>query len=258
MNIALSNLSQSPTKAAKGLHYADSHSPNQVFFCPEESHFYAQCLERLVFNRCANPETIVEFGAGDGSPVISSLLKSNFKGEVHGFELSAASCEVARSRIQHYQLDHHYFIHNRCFFEGLRSIPASYLVANPPYIPAPDNNICMPSLHGGADGAVITRKLLSLDRDRVMVLISAYSNPIDTVEHAISEGYAVSDFMVTPLSFGYYSSEPKVKNWINELRKHQKAFYSNNVYFLAGALFQKKQDTNTDLADELLKVMTIL
>lgn len=48
-------------------------------------------------------------------------------------------------------------IHNGCFFQGMRDIPASCLIANPPYIPAPDANILMPALHGGEDGANLTR-----------------------------------------------------------------------------------------------------
>ncbi len=39
----------------------------------------------------------------------------------------------------------------------MHDIPAGCLIANPPYIPAPDNNILMPALHGGEDGANLTR-----------------------------------------------------------------------------------------------------
>jgi hypothetical protein len=64
--------------------------------------------------------------------------------------------------------------------------------------------------------------------------------------------------MVTPLQFGYYSCEPKVKNWIMQLRKKYKAFYSSNIYFLAGVLFQKRRQPKVDLSIEFLKVMTAL
>ncbi len=48
-------------------------------------------------------------------------------------------------------------IHDSCFFQGMHDIPAGCLIANPPYIPAPDNNILMPALYGGEDGANLTR-----------------------------------------------------------------------------------------------------
>ena len=48
-------------------------------------------------------------------------------------------------------------VHNSCFFEGARTLACGTLVANPPYIPAPDDNILMPALHGGSDGANLTR-----------------------------------------------------------------------------------------------------
>ncbi|WP_242067362.1 SAM-dependent methyltransferase [Leptolyngbya sp. FACHB-711] len=235
-----------------------TYSPNKVFFCPEESHFYAQCLEKMLLNQGTESITAVEFGAGDGSPVIHSLLKAPFAGEIHGFELNSAACELAQARIKQYQLHDKYFVHNHCFFEGLKSKNPQYLIANPPYIPAPDDDICMPALHGGVDGATITKKLLSVDCENVILMISAYSNPIDTIEHAIDQGYQVSDFMVTPLQFGYYSSEPKVRNWISEMQRQRKAFYSANIYFLAGVLFQKKRHAGIDLSAELLQVMTAL
>lgn len=233
-------------------------SPDKVFFCPEESQFYAQCIEKMVLMECADDQIIIEFGAGDGSPVISSLLKYPFGGLIKGYELNPDSCELAQSRIQEYYLTDQYRIHNQCFFEGFRQLQASYLIANPPYIPAEDNQICMPALHGGIDGATITKQLLSLGCENALLMISAYSNPVETIEHAIAEGYQVVDFMVSPLQFGYYSSEPKVKQHIQQLKGAGKAFYSSNVYFLAGVKFKQRSAYNVDLSSELIKVMTAL
>ena len=54
--------------------------------------------------------------------------------------------------------------------------------------------------------------LMTLGFDNMVLLLSAYSNPVETIEHARRQGYRVTDFMVTPLPFGYYSSEPKVRS----------------------------------------------
>ncbi|WP_013321791.1 hypothetical protein [Gloeothece verrucosa] len=234
----------------------EAYSPNEVFFCPEESQFYSQCLEKMVLNNCTPFDSIIEFGSGDGSPVINCLTKNKFYGTIHGYELNAAACELAQNRIEQYRLKNKYIIHNKCFFSNISA--ASYLIANPPYLPAPDDDLYMPSLYGGEDGATITKTLLSLGCENVMLLISAYSNPVETVEYAISQGYQIVDFMISPLQFGYYSSEPKVKNTITELRKNRQAFYSQNIYFLAGVLFKNKSQDNVDLSDEFLKVMTAL
>jgi hypothetical protein len=76
----------------------------------------------------------------------------------------------------------------------------------------------LPALHllvrSGVDGATLTNDLLSLGYPNAMLLVSSYSNPLGTLRHAASLGYAVTDFLVTPLPFGHYSSEPKVRNWI--------------------------------------------
>lgn len=234
----------------------ESLSPNEVFFCPEESQFYSQCLETMVLKRCTSTDRVIEFGSGDGSPVIHGLLRTPFKGKIYGYELNAKAYQVARSRIQKYQLSDRYIVRNQCFYKGWKQTPANYLIANPPYIPAPDNKIYMPSLHGGVDGAEITRSLFTVGCDRVLSLISAYSNPVETVEYAIKHGYKVVDFMVSPLKFGYYSSESKVKETIVALHRDRKAFYSQNIYLLAGVLFKKPQKGDTDISKELLKVMT--
>ncbi|NES97998.1 MAG: hypothetical protein F6K32_22920 [Desertifilum sp. SIO1I2] len=68
----------------------------------------------------------------------------------------------------------------------------------------------------------------------------------------------VSDFTVSPMPFGYYSSEPKVKDRIQALRRDKRAFYSQNLYLLAGVLFSRKSTETDDLSNELLKLMTCL
>ncbi len=232
--------------------------PNEVFFCPEESQFYSQCLEKMVLSRCRSSETVIEFGSGDGSPVIQSLLRAPFQGKIYGYELNSTACKLAQSRISQYQLSHQYVVRNQCFFEGYQRVNANYLIANPPYLPAPDSDICMPALHGGVDGAKITKRLFTVGCDHVLSLISAYSNPVETIEYALAQGYQAVDFMASPLKFGYYSSESKVRKAISYLKSDHKAFYSSKVYLLAGVLFEKQGDSTRNLSAELLQVMTAL
>ena len=51
---------------------------------------------------------------------------------------------------------------------------------------------------------------MTLGFDSAILLISSYANPVETLLHARQQGYQVTDFMVSPMPFGYYSSEPKV------------------------------------------------
>jgi methylase of polypeptide subunit release factors len=228
-----------------------------IFFCPEESNFYSNCLENFVIRNCKNDESIVEFGSGNGTPVINSLLKNKFDGLIQGFELNTSAWKIANSNIDEYNLNEKYIIHNSSLFDYSQP-DAEYLIANPPYLPAPDNDIYMPLLFGGVDGATVTNELLSLDYQNVLVLLSSFSNPINTLNLAIENGYCVENFMVLPLPFGYYSSEPKVKKHIEKLRKNKMAFYSGDYYFLAGVLFKKCQESVIDLSNELAQVMTSL
>lgn len=236
---------------------ASSQSVRDVFFCPEESNFYSHCLETLVLKNCLSSDSIIEFGSGDGSPVIQSLLRTNFEGIIHGFELNELACQAAKSKIRQYKLSDKYFIHNRCLFDVAKP-DAAYLVSNPPYLPALDNKLYQPLLHGGIDGITVTKKLLSLNYPNVLVLVSSYSNPEGLINYAKANDYSVSDFTISPLQFGYYSSEPKVRDRIRDLRTSNRAFYSQNIYLLAGVLFTKESPSLGDLSPELLKLLTCL
>ena len=232
-------------------------SEEEVFYCPEESYFYSYCFERFVLSQCTALDRVVEFGCGDGSPIIHVLTRNSFQGTIYGYDLNLLACQVAQSRIAKFHLTEQYVICNGSFFDA-RKPQAEYLIANPPYLPSPDDNILMPALRGGTDGSGITRDLMTLGYSTLLLMISSYSNPVDTIAHAIEQGYYVADFMVSPLQFGYYSSEMKVKDAIHHLRDEQQAFYSNNIYFLAGVLFRKKYEDAVDLSGEFIKVMTTL
>lgn len=228
-----------------------------VFFCPEESNFYSYCLENLVLSNSSHISSIVEFGSGDGCPILKALLRTDFEGVIHGFEISQAACEVAKAKIKEHRLNDYYVIHNKCLFESAQ-VEADCLISNPPYLPALDNNLYQPLLHGGTDGITITKKLISLGYDNVMVMAASYSNPEGLIDYAIAKGYCVSDFLIAPLSFGYYSSEPKVRERIAELRQQNQAFYSDNLYLLAGVLFTQRAEAESDRTAELVQLMTAL
>jgi methylase of polypeptide subunit release factors len=234
-----------------------SNGTDEVFHCLEESSFYAQCLHSLIFAREARPQTVVEFGSGDGGPVIEALRHSGFTGAIQGFELNPAAYDIANRNIQDNALNGLYRVRNECFFAA-KALRADCLIANPPYLPAPDRDIRLPLLYGGEDGSMLTNILLSLNYDTVLLMISSYSNPIGTLRRAAAEGYAVSSFLIAPLSFGVYSSEPKVRRRIETLRKTGRAFYDGSMYLLAGVRFEKRQREVPELSLGLIKILTAL
>ena len=74
------------------------HTPNDIFVCDEESQFYSQCLEKLLVKNSSSNQTVVEFGSGDGTPVIGCLIHSQFSGVIHGFELNPKAAALAHSK----------------------------------------------------------------------------------------------------------------------------------------------------------------
>jgi methylase of polypeptide subunit release factors len=237
---------------------AVGYETNDVFCCWEESRFYAQCLKSLVLGREDAPRVIVEFGAGDGRPVIEALRESRFTGLINGFELNPSACDIANASIKVHGLHGRYRVYNESFFAHGAPTDAECLIANPPYLPAPDRNIRMPLLYGGEDGSAVTRRLLSAGYDSALLMVSSYSNPAGVIRHSIAKGYGVSDFIIAPLTFGIYSSELRVKQRIKSLRKAGLAFYDGDMYLLAGVLFKKPRDGMPDRSCGLIDIMTAL
>lgn len=128
------------------------------------------------------------------------------------------------------------------------------------------SKLLMPALWGGVDGANLTRDLLSAGFGSTMLLISAYSNPVKTLQHARDQGYYVADFLVQPLPFGTYSSQDVVRSHLQEMREKGEAFFRDTgagrrpYYFLAGVLFKRAGEGEEleDLSEELLSVMCAL
>lgn len=228
---------------------------DDIFYCPEESNFYAGCLSALIFGRRDGPSTLVEFGSGDAGPVIAALRGSSFHGSIQGFELNAMACDIANARIRAHGLQDRYTVHNESFFAHPR-LHKDCLIANPPYLPAPDNDIRSPLLYGGQDGSTLTNALLSLGYDSALLMISSYSNPAGTIRHAAAQGYAVSDFIIAPLAFGAYSCEPKIRRTIEALRRSGRAFYNGDSYLLAGVLFSRQLGSTADRSAGLIKLLT--
>lgn len=230
------------------------------FVCPEESMRYAGSLEQLVFSRLRNQApTIIEFGSGTGEPVISAILNSKFAGTIHGYEISIKAAETAERLIEEYGLDEKYIIHNMSFFESQRIPQSDYLVANPPYVPCDDRSVLtLPDLCGGPEGNDVSKKLLSAGYRNVFLEVSSYSNPGDTIKHALRLGYKILDFQITQMPFGIYSRQDVVQKKIRAMKSAGKAFFSENCYLVGSAFFIKTEGDETDLSREFINCLTAI
>lgn len=230
-----------------------------VFLCEEETAFYAHCLRKLVFERQPASKTIVEFGTGDGTAVIKAVQDTeNCRAEITGYEINERAAALAKNNVEKTGLKGQFKVHHGCFFKGLSVCRPATLVANPPYLPAPDNDILMPTLFGGLDGGEVTRDLISLGADEVMLLIPSYSDPVKTMLHAQARGYIVQAYLSTMLPFGTYSSQSKVLNWIQLMKLDGRAFFSSAGYQLLGVLYKKPNGDNlVDLTDDALSLLTM-
>jgi hypothetical protein len=102
-------------------------------------------------------------------------------------------------------------VQNSCFFEKEWRSQENYSISNPSYLPAINNDLHLPALYVGIDGASITRQLLDMNCQSAMLMISAYSDPVGVIEYAIAQGYQEVDFVTSPMTFGYYILFPESK-----------------------------------------------
>lgn len=232
---------------------------SKTFYYPDESAFYSYCLDMLLFRSPTAPAKVIEFGSGDGLPVIESVRRTNYQGIIEGYEINETACTQARANIARYNLGGRYHVHCQPFAAAALS-KRDCLISNPPYLPAADDNIHLPLLYGGEDGTTVAKELLDCGFTTALLILSSYSYPESIIRTAVARQYRVVNFVISPAKFSYYSSEPAVQSRIKQLRGEKKASYSENIYLLAGVLFQQIEAANApvDLSDELIRLLTTL
>ena len=67
-------------------------------------------------------QTVVEFGSGDGTPVITCLMQSHFSGVIHGFELNPKAAALAESRAEETGVSRQYKVRLRHYRHAVSTI----------------------------------------------------------------------------------------------------------------------------------------
>jgi hypothetical protein len=202
---------------------------------------------------------IVELGSGDAS-AIAEVVGGLPGLRVRGFDISDVSVERARENIAARGVADRYTVELGDFFDRADSAagaPVSTVIANPPYIPAPDRDILMPELWGGVTGNDLALQLLKAGYDHVIVAVPSYSDPLTTVRTAADLGYRVVNFLAMGLDFGPYSSEPKVARHIRRLCAEGRGWAGEREYMVAVALFTRDPELPGDRTEQLLRALQI-
>jgi hypothetical protein len=202
-------------------------------------------------------KAVIEFGAGDGAPIIKALRQSSYSGKIVGYEINATAAQRAKTHINGAAEDR-YRVVNRCFFTACRVVGKdTCLVANPPYVPAPEaENLLLPQLWGGPDGGQVLCQLLDQDVPSFLLLVPGISNPKRVIAHARSKGYHVHKFLTTALPFGLYTSQAEVREWLVTMRGNKLAYFFAGHYLLAGVLFRREKPQIEGLDNSLLGLLS--
>jgi methylase of polypeptide subunit release factors len=240
---------------------ADDACGTTIFQDREESEFYAQCVRDFLFRHgyeLLENKEVVELGVGTGETIVELLKCHNFTGKINGYEIDQASYEYAQNVILAHSVADRYMVINENFFTAVRSaVVGGCVISNPPYLPAYERPAQMPHLWGGSDGSQVTKQIVECGFERLILLVSSFSNPLSIIEHAMSHGYKVLDFTVRTMRFGSYSSEPEVCERIAQLSNQCAAFVSADRYCVAGVAWVKNPGTD-DLSGALARALTSL
>jgi hypothetical protein len=202
---------------------------------------------------------VVELGTGDAS-AIAGVVRSLPGLRVRSYEISTPSLQKARENIAACGVADRYTVELGDFFDRADSAgapPVRTVIANPPYIPAPDRDILMPELWGGVRGNDLVLQLLKAGYPHVIVAVASYSDPAGTVSTAGDLGYRVANFLAMGLDYGPYSREPKVREHIRRICADGRGWTGEDEYMVAVALFTQDPAIPGDRAGQLLKALQI-
>ncbi|MBB3084746.1 methyltransferase [Geodermatophilus sabuli] len=228
----------------------------------ESAHYgFSVCMLLQHYRQQLNwaEEGVVELGTGDAT-AIADVVAGLPELRVRSFDISAPSVARARENIAARGVADRYTVELGDFFDGADSAGApavSTVIANPPYIPAPDRDILMPELWGGVYGNDLVLQLLKSGYRNVVVAVPSYSDPAGTVATAGDLGYRVANFLAMGLDYGPYSSEPKVREHIRAICAGGRGWAGDDEYMVAVALFTQDPDIPGDRSTQLLRALQL-
>jgi hypothetical protein len=239
------------------------HVVDGSFDCAEESAHYAFSVQLLLTQYAGvvpwQTEGVAELGSGDAR-AIAHVVQAVPELTVHGTDISPTSVQRARETIAELGVADRYTVELGDFF-GWAQSPAgreiSTVIANPPYIPAPDGDILMPGLWGGWYGNELALRLLTAGFDHVLVALPSYSDPAATLAAAADQGYRVANFLAMGLEFGAYSREPKVAQHIARLIAEGRGWAGEDSYVVAVTLLTRSPLVQRDRSTELLRALQL-
>ncbi|SDY25022.1 hypothetical protein SAMN05661080_02831 [Modestobacter sp. DSM 44400] len=234
-----------------------------AFDCAEESAHYAFSVQLLLSQYAAvvpwRAEGVGELGSGDARAV-GQVVRTMPGLRVHGTDISATSVERARATIDELGVADRYTVELGDFFEWAGSAAGrriSTVIANPPYIPAPDGDILMPELWGGVHGNDLALRLLTVGFEHLLVALPSYSDPAEMLETAADLGYRVANFLAMGLEFGRYSNEPKVRAHIERLVAEGHGWAGDDEYVVAIALLTQSPAVARDRSAQLRRALQL-
>jgi methylase of polypeptide subunit release factors len=200
---------------------------------------------------------VLELGSGDASAIAEVVARTPGL-RVRGYDISTDSVAAAQRNIAERGVADRYTVEVGDFFQQPDDgDPVPTVIANPPYIPAPDGDILMPELWGGVYGNDLVLRLLKAGHQNVITAVPSYSDPAGTLATAAEQGYRVANFLAMALDYGTYSSQPKVREHIRRICAEGRGWAGEDEYMVAIALFTRHPAVPGDRSGQLLRALQL-
>jgi hypothetical protein len=165
-------------------------------------------------------ERLVDFGCGSSLPTISAILdlpETSRPSQVWAVDVNEEAIAASKHNVAAVGFENVYNIDKSnmlsVFKENATNFSADLIVANPPYVPSPDEEQSgfLTPVNGGADGLRFLRPLLQMPLKPgtwVAIVASSLSSP-ESLANLINESFAVISCDSHVVPFGpYLKSEP--------------------------------------------------
>ena len=232
-----------------------------AFTAPKDSLFYSKLLERAV-SRYGHGYLYTDLCAGSGLPFLAAISRLGFVGDDskeirgHFVDVDPKAVLTARENVKILNLSETIQVEEKSledFFEQFQSGSASMsserscICINPPYIPYSEEKVSDEFLPvaAGLDGLKHTLPALTANYPegaRLVVEWSTLADPLKVVD-LIKFGFTVEECVAQEISFGRYTRNPLIRQYLDDLRMGEKSLFTDENggrQMLVGCLLKPK------------------
>jgi len=197
-----------------------------------EGILFRELIHKALMSHPGRVERLIDFGCGSSLTTISAILdlpEASRPVQVRAIDVNDEAIAASKHNVSAVGFEHVYRIEKMdmlsVFKENATDLSADLIVANPPYVPAPDENQSgfLTPVNGGADGLRFLRPLLQMPLKtgtRVAIVASSLSSPADLAD-LINASFTVISCDSHVVQFGPYLKSEPIHSYVKSMREQE-------------------------------------